>query len=73
MSTSIRISEETKQKLEALKRGDETFDDLLDRLARSEKDVKEIAGFADEDIEEAMKAGREELNESLEERADGVE
>lgn len=73
MSTSIRISEETKQKLEALKRGDETFDDLLDRLARSEKDVKEIAGFADEDIEEAMKAAREELNESLEERADGME
>lgn len=69
MSTSIRISEETKQKLEALKRDDETFDDLIDRLTRSEKDVKELAGFAGEDIEEDMKEARKELNESLEERS----
>lgn len=32
MSTTIRVSDETKRKLEALKREDETFDDLLDRL-----------------------------------------
>ncbi|QZA89838.1 antitoxin VapB family protein [Salinarchaeum sp. IM2453] len=33
MSTSIRISEETKRKLKAVKRTDETFDELLTRLA----------------------------------------
>ena len=70
MSTSIRISEETKRKLEAVKREDETFDELLDRLAvsRTEEDVREMAGFADEGIEDHMRQTREELNESLEER-----
>jgi predicted CopG family antitoxin len=33
MSTSIRVSEDTKKKLERLKRDDETWDAFLDRLA----------------------------------------
>jgi predicted CopG family antitoxin len=69
MSTSIRISEETKQKLEARKREGESFDDLLSRLARTEKDVEEMGGFADDGVVEAMSETREELNESLEEHA----
>lgn len=36
MSTSIRVSDETKAKLEALKREGETFDELLERLASYE-------------------------------------
>jgi predicted CopG family antitoxin len=70
MSTSIRISDETKRKLEALKRDDESFDDLLSRIAvdRTEKDVRELAGFGDEGLAEHMKQKREELNESFEER-----
>lgn len=36
MSTSIRVTEATKSKLEAVKRDDETFDELLDRLASYE-------------------------------------
>jgi len=70
MSTSIRISDETKAKLEAVKREGETFDELLDRLAvtRTKEDVREMAGFAEEGIEEHMKEKRSELNESLEER-----
>lgn len=69
MSTSIRISEETKGKLEALKRDDETFDDLLDRLAvtRTSEDVREIAGFAEEGIEASMAETHEELSASLDE------
>ena len=53
MSSSIRISNETKAKLEAVKREDETFDELLDRLAitRTAEDVREMAGFAEEGIE----------------------
>lgn len=70
MSSSIRISDETKEKLEAVKREDETFDELLDRLAitRTEEDVREMAGFAEEDIEEHMKQKRADLNESFDAR-----
>jgi predicted CopG family antitoxin len=68
MSTSIRITGETKRKLEAMKRSDETFDELLNRLARSEKDVEEMAGWGDDDIRDHVDEKREELNASLEER-----
>lgn len=69
MSTSIRISEATKQKLEAVKRDGETFDELLDRLAvaRTPDDVEALAGFADEGVEEHMRETHDELSESLEE------
>lgn len=68
MSTSIRISDETKQKLEAMKRDDESFDDLLARLARTEKDVERMAGFGPQGVEEHMEQKRAELNESFEGR-----
>lgn len=73
MSTSIRISEETKAKLEARKREGETFDELLDRLARTEKDVEEMAGWGDEDIGEHLDEKREALDESLDDRAERLE
>ena len=71
MSTSIRISKETKQKLEVVKRDDETFDELLARLVatRTKEEVREMAGFGGDGVDEAMKEAREELNESLEQRA----
>ena len=67
MPTSIRVSEETKRKLEALKRDDETFDELLDRLAvtRTPDDVGAMAGFDDEGIEDHMDETHEKLSESL--------
>jgi predicted CopG family antitoxin len=73
MSTSIRISEETKQKLEAVKRDDESFDELLARLAidRTAEDVEEMAGFAEEGIERHMQQARDDLNDSLEDREMG--
>lgn len=72
MSTSIRISEETKRKLEVIKRPDETFDDLLARLAvdRTEADVEALAGFAEEGIEDHMREARSDLNDGLNERTD---
>lgn len=75
MSSSIRISEETKQKLEAVKRENETFDELLDRLAitRTEEDVREMAGFAEEGIDEHMKQKREDFNNSFAARTSGTE
>ena len=42
MST-IRVTDEVKERLRDLKRNDESFNDLLNRLSRSEKDVESIA------------------------------
>ncbi|WP_339105965.1 antitoxin VapB family protein [Haloterrigena salinisoli] len=39
MSTSIRVSDETKEKLDRLKRDDESFDELLARLANEEEPI----------------------------------
>lgn len=71
MSTSIRISEETKRKLETVKRDDESFDELLDRLAvtRTPEDVEAMAGFGDEGLEEHMEDTHEELSDSLDENS----
>jgi predicted CopG family antitoxin len=44
MSTSIRVSEETKTKLDRVKREGETFDELLSRLADLEDTMAESAG-----------------------------
>ena len=61
MSTSIRVSDDTKRLLERLKRDDETFDELLERLAKSEKPI-DIGAWSDEEAEharEAVKKSRE--------------
>ena len=42
MST-IRVTDDVKERLRDLKRDDESFNDLLDRLSRREKDVEAIA------------------------------
>lgn len=65
MSTSIRVSDETKSMLAVLKEDDETWDEFLVRLARRERDVGELGGFAEEGIEDSMKQTHEDLNESL--------
>lgn len=65
MSTSIRVSDETKSMLAVLKEDDETWDEFLVRLARRERDVSELGGFAEEGIEDSMKQTHEDLNESL--------
>jgi len=73
MST-IRVSDEVKERLRDLKRDDESFNDLLDRLSRSEKDVGEIAQSLSElndgDFGEQMQAAHDELSDSLERRRD---
>ncbi|PSP95990.1 hypothetical protein BRC91_00340 [Halobacteriales archaeon QS_4_62_28] len=70
MST-IRVTDDVKERLRDLKRDDESFNDLLDRLSRTEKDVEAIAEslppIGDEEIEE-MDNARDRLNDSLEER-----
>jgi len=69
---TIRVSEDVKERLRDLKRDDESFNDLLDRLSRSEKDVEEIANnlsdIGGEDFEEQIQKAHDDLNKSLEER-----
>lgn len=55
MSTSIRVSEETKAKLDHLKREDETFDELLRRLA-GETEPIEIGAWDEETADRAREA-----------------
>lgn len=68
------MTDEVKERLEALKRDDESFNDLLDRLSRSEKDVEEMAGFLGEfddgSLETDVRDAHDELNESLSGRLD---
>jgi predicted CopG family antitoxin len=47
MGTSIRVSNETKAKLARLKREDESFDDLLNRLVSEEEPI--VIGSWDEE------------------------
>ena len=55
MSTSIRVSDDTKRLLERLKRDDETFDELLERLAQSERPI-EIGSWNEEEADRARAA-----------------
>lgn len=66
VSTSIRVSDETKAKLERIKRADESFDELLSRLAALEDTKQDSAGaWSGTDKAEGALGAREELRESL--------
>lgn len=61
MGTSIRVTDETKDKLSRLKREDETWDEFLNRLVDEENPVN-IGAWTDEEAErarEAVKRSRE--------------
>lgn len=55
MGTSIRVSDDTKEKLERLKRGDETWDEFLDRLADYEEPIN-IGAWSAEEADRAREA-----------------
>jgi len=55
MSTSIRVTDDTKRMLERLKRDDETFDELLERLAQSEQPIN-VGAWSEEEAESARDA-----------------
>jgi len=55
MSTSIRVSDDTKEMLERLKREDETFDELLERLAQHEKPIN-IGAWSEDQADRAREA-----------------
>jgi len=55
MSTSIRVSERTKEKLDRLKRDSESFDELLDRLVTDEQPI-DIGAWDSETADRAREA-----------------
>jgi len=55
MSTSIRVSKQTKEKLDRLKRDSESFDELLRRLATDEQPI-EIGAWDSETADRAREA-----------------
>ena len=55
MSTSIRVSEGTKEKLNRLKRDSESFDELLNRLANDEQPI-DIGAWDSEKADRAREA-----------------
>lgn len=57
MSTTIRVSDETKDRLRTLKREDETFDELLCRLASDEEPIR-VGAWSEEEAERAREAVR---------------
>ncbi len=74
MTTTIRVSDEIKDRLERLKRDDETYNELLDRLSRAEKDVDAIAGSfdrpEDDGLAESVSQAYETLSQSLDDRTE---
>jgi len=67
MSKSIRVDDDTHAALAALKREDETFDELLSRLVRERREsVHEGAGlWAYSDAAEAARAKRTEMKDDV--------
>ncbi|MFB6142886.1 MAG: antitoxin VapB family protein [Halorientalis sp.] len=55
MSTSIRVSDDTKALLERLKGEDETFDELLHRLASDEQPFN-VGAWSSEEADRAREA-----------------
>ena len=75
MSKSIRLSEEAYERLAAHKREDETFSDVVLRLA-GERSLLELAGILDEEaaeaVQEAISERRARRRKDLEEVADSM-
>ena len=73
MSKSIRLSEEAYERLAAHKRDDETFSEVVLRLA-GERSLLEIAGILDDEeaaeVRDAVEKRRERRRSGLEETAD---
>lgn len=71
---TITITESSYDRLKSLKRGDESFSELIERLTEAEKDplsgfgaLSDVEGYA-ESVEEA----RAEMDRDFEERADDL-
>mgnify|MGYP006277875865 FL=1 len=71
MSKSIRLSDEAYERLAARKEDDETFSDVVLRLA-GERSLLDIAGILDDDEADALRDAVEERRERRERELEGV-
>ena len=71
MSKSIRLSEEAYERLASHKRDDETFSDVVLRLA-GERSLLDIAGILDDEETETLRNAVEERRERRREDLDRV-
>lgn len=67
---TIGVPDDVKERLRDLKRNDESFNDLLERLSKTKTHVEEIVGnlsdIDDGDLEAGIQEAHDELNESIE-------
>lgn len=67
---TIRVSEDTWRRLQARKRNDESFDDVIAREIGEDDPLAGFGAMADVDgFRDAVEATREELDDDLRERA----
>lgn len=66
---TITVTEEAYERLRAMKRGDESFTDVLLRVTGGEEDVmKGFGSWKESDLREAVEDAREEFDEDFENR-----
>lgn len=63
---TIRVSEETWRKLRDRKRGDESFDDVIDRELTDDDPLAGFGAWSDTEIDEAVREAGEEMDEDFE-------
>jgi predicted CopG family antitoxin len=71
MSKSIRLSEDAYERLAAHKRDDETFSDVVLRLA-GERSLLELAGLLDDEEADALRGAVEERRERRRGELEGI-
>ncbi|PGF13806.1 hypothetical protein CP556_25085 [Natrinema sp. CBA1119] len=63
---TIRVSERTWRKLRARKRGNESFEEVIEREIEDEDPLAGFGAWDDTDIDEAVRDVKEELDEDFE-------
>lgn len=63
---TIRVSEETWRKLRARKRGNESFDDVIERELTEDDPLAGFGTWSDTEIDEAVREVKAEMDEDFE-------
>lgn len=70
---TLTITESAYERLKALKRDDESFSDVVERLTRGNRDVWKGCGkWTDTGLVDAVEAEREAFNDDMQERDDAL-
>lgn len=63
---TIRVSEETWRKLQARKRGDESFEDVIERELEDDDPLAGFGAWSDTTIDESVREVKREMEEDFE-------